>query len=827
MENINDSLNFEDQLEELVIFQARKLLNQNNYTESILSTLPIAMIATDLDGKIRSFNNPAKNLLSLTTGKHLKDFFENDSSLQDKIINCLQNEESYSLISERIITKEKEENIVNIYLQPLYDDEKGIFGILMAIEDQTYISFLQESMLRYTLPQDNSEIVAEIVLTKKLVKQLKAFSEKEDAVLITGKSGTGKTFFASKLHKEYGLSPADPFIIIDCIEILDKDPSKSLFGNFNNESNKDGEIKFKTVDDYGAIHLADKGTLVLKNFEVLPLETQSLIQNFLMRDNTNFLKELNVRIIFTSSKSIEEIKKLSQGGSLANSIENSVIRVPTLRDRKKEIIPLARLFLRESKNGENKKFSADAENLLLSRHYSYNNVKELKEAVELGAEVSQDEIISSECIFIGPKEEASFLELNLTEFPFVKWFIKDVVLRNIRVIILAFFVAASVLSILYRDSDIGQVVNAFIWGVWWPGFVILLLAGRLWCTICPLSTAATLAKKIFSFNTKPPLWLKKFTYLIVPLGFAIIITIEQVFHMNVNPASAGIFLLSLIFLAITFSLIFDRETWCRYVCPLGGLGAIYSLGGILNVKANPEVCSSKCKTHECYKGSETQDGCPVFHHPLYAKEAHNCKLCFNCIKSCPHSSTKFSLQFPLIKIWKQKELPDTLKIFTLTVFFFAPLLILSKSFDEILFSTYFMIAATAAFVLAYCSSWVLSKYESTEIGVKGFLATRVTLALMIIAWGPLAAFQFAHVPLLNSLLIQSGTSSGLDIAYLSEGISIMKILQSATIIFAAIFGWIIILGINKQQTRAFKMTLIYLTIFVLYIILNTYMIIKL
>lgn len=52
MENILHSNDFEEQLEELVIGQARKLINQNNYTKSILSTLPMALIATDNLGNV-------------------------------------------------------------------------------------------------------------------------------------------------------------------------------------------------------------------------------------------------------------------------------------------------------------------------------------------------------------------------------------------------------------------------------------------------------------------------------------------------------------------------------------------------------------------------------------------------------------------------------------------------------------------------------------------------------------------------------------------------------------------------------------------------------
>ena len=485
------------------------------------------------------------------------------------------------------------------------------------------------------------------------------------------------------------------------------------------------------------------------------------------------------------------------------------------------------LFQVPFNKGTDKKFSQDAENLLLTRHYSYNNVKELKEAVELAAEVSADNIISSECIFIGPKEESSDGEIDLSKFSIVKWFIKDENLKIIRYVILGLFIATSVLTIANNDNNLGRIANEIIWGLWWPGFIILLLTGRLWCTICPLSTTASFVKKSFSLNIKPPQWIKKTSHIIIPLGFVIIIIIEQAFHMSKNPAISGIFLLSLITIATIFSILYERETWCRYICPLGGLGAIYSVGGILTVKANPDVCASKCKTHECYKGSADQLGCPVFHHPLYAKESHVCKLCLNCLKSCPNSSAKLILQFPLIKIWKQKEMPDTLTIFAFTIFFMAPILILSRNFTEISFSKLFIILGSVAFIISYFISWILSKFENQVNDKNGFLITRIALALMILAWGPLAAFQFGNIPILNSLVINSSINGTWGDNFPTLGISLIKVLQYGAVIFAAMLGWIIIVGIKNQLgAKSNRIIRISSGIFIIYLILIIYLIIQ-
>ena len=821
-----ESDDFNEQLEELVIEQARRLINQHSYTKSIISTLPIALVATDKNGKVRSFNNTAVSLLDLSEATILADCFSNNISLQTKIEDCLNKEESYTLNSQKIISKAKGENVVNIYLQPLFDDERENCGVLLAMEDQTYVSFLQESILRYASPFDNSKIIAEIGVTKNLLKQIREASKNKDASLFYGSSGVGKTFFAGKLHQEYGFSTNDPFIVIDCKDIKDKNPGTFIFGNTKLNQGKDGEIAFRSVSDYGAIHLAQNGSLILKNIEYLPLDVQGDLLRYIMRKETKFLSDLNARIILITSINIAELKEEEFSKNLANHLNGKIINIPSLWKRRKEIIPLAKLFLAESKNGKDKIFSSDSENLLLSRHYSYNNVKELKEAVELAAEVSTEVEISSECIFIGPKEEASLWEFSISHLSIVKWLIKDKVIKHLRLLVLVLFLVTSLVSIIYTDTEIGNVVNALIWGVWWPGFIILLLVGRVWCSICPLSTAATISKKLMTLKIKPPVWLKKYSYLIIPIGFVFILTIEHIFHMVVTPVASGIFLISLILLAIIFSIVFERETWCRYVCPLGGLGGIFTVGGILNVKANPDVCSSRCKTHECNKGSATQPGCPVFHHPLFAKENHVCKLCFNCLKSCPHSSAKLILQLPLVKIWKQKELPGSLSILALSVFFIAPLLLATKLFDELNISTYFVFCAAIAFGLAYLGSVLLVRLERRMVVENEAKLSRISFSLLILSWGVLAAFQFSNIPVFNSLEIYSPEGTLWNNFISSSGVSFIKILQSLTIIIAAIFGWITVISINKQFKVGARTVPVLFIVFILYAALNIFMIFK-
>ena len=155
---------FYDQLQDTVVEQARRLINHDLYTKAILSTLPIALVATDVTGRIRSTNRAAEELLGLPVIEkeaQLGSCFPRDQLLQEKIAHCLHTGEGCTLDAHNLQMATGDQNVVNIYLQPLRDDEKDLCGLLIALEDQTYISFLQNSVQRYGSPLQPGPVVAE------------------------------------------------------------------------------------------------------------------------------------------------------------------------------------------------------------------------------------------------------------------------------------------------------------------------------------------------------------------------------------------------------------------------------------------------------------------------------------------------------------------------------------------------------------------------------------------------------------------------------------------------------------------------------------------
>ncbi len=813
MDNIdsdNTSKNSQENLQELqdlVIQQASKLINGNLYTKSLLSSLPVAFISTDKNGMIQVANRSAEEMLQIKPqslkNTSLIDLFVNSPAIIEKII--LSREQEIPVFAENLelILAGGQKKVVNIHVRQFYDEDRRIFGTLIAMEDQTYISFLQESFQQHAQTMSDGEIVANSPKMKQVVKQLKNLSKSDEPVLFSGPSGSGKTFLAAKLHKETNPDSQSSMIILDCCEVDAAKFKETIFGSGLKRQDEKDYIRFKSLTDYGTIHLAEGGTLVLLNIDALGLENLEALNTYITNIKEKSSTLPKCRILATSKIDATELSKRDDfcKDLLAHLLEN-LVQVPSLQKRRKDILLLAKLFLGSDEGKEAKRFSKGAENGLLTKQYTHNNVKELKDAIELALLVSNENTIRSEHIFTGPMEQVADHELDLTDLAPVKFFIKDKNLNLIKGGTLAVFLGIIVSTLFLSNQVEGSIANDLVWGGWWIFLVIsFLFVGRLWCAICPLSTAGRIASRIWSLSISPPGFFKKISPFVIPIGFVSIIWFEQIFHMPIRPKSTGILLIVLIFFAVLFALIFERETWCRYFCPLGNFGGIFSIPATLFVRSNPNVCSTKCTTHNCNKGSEQYAGCPVFHHPLFARNAHICKLCFNCLKSCPHGSAKLYLRPPLIRIWQQLDITDTVGFFALVFFFIAPFMLASERITLFMGANTFTLAIIASLIVAIFCYYTLPTLFFGDDVKKQLSTTRIFFVLLLLSWGPFAAFQFGHLTSLENIFIKSGQQESFSFTILQQGIPLSLIVKLSSIWFGALMAGVALLGIGWKKRK--------------------------
>ena len=789
-------------LQDLVIRQASRLLNHDLYTKSLLSSLPVALISTDRNGLIQVANQAAEEMLQsrLPSKKNasIVDLFSLSPAIAENIKQARDQQSPVSADSLDLILADGQQKVVNIYIQPFDDEERNHVGTLLAMEDQTYISFLRESFKQHSLTPSDGEVIALSPKMKRIAKRLPTLARNDGPVLFSGEPGSGKVFLAAKLHRDQGLDPQAPFIVIDCREIDGARSKESLFGSGETLPDDKQAIRFKSLHDYGTIHLADGGTLVLRNIDALGPEGLEAVNDYVTKAAAGTSTLPKCRIMATTEfDSVELGQREEFCKPLLDRLLEGHAQVPALRSRRKDILALARQFLADREGGNTKKFSRGAENGLLSKKYYQNNVKELKDAIELAVLVADGDTIRAEHIFTGPMEAAADHELDLTDYAPVSFLISDKIIAGLRNGILAVLIAMICATLIFSDHAAGLITNYLIWGVAGPFLMLLILFfGRISCAVCPLSTAGRMASRIGSFAKPPPGFIKNISPFLIPVAGILIAWSEHVFHMTTNPRATGFFLIALVSIVVFFALIFERETWCRYCCPLGNFAGLFSLAATIFVRSNSSVCSTKCTTHNCNKGSDEYAACPVFHHPLYARNSHICKLCFNCLKSCPHGSARLYLRPPLVRIWQQLDIGETITFFALVCFYLAPCLLASERVPFFMGKGGFTVAVIASLVLAAVCRYTLPTLLFQDHELKQLRTTRLTLVLLLLAWGPFAAFEAARLPDFDTLFILTDQKSMLYAFLPEHGVPLLALVQLGVIWFGALMAVVALIGMG-------------------------------
>ncbi len=247
--------------------------------------------------------------------------------------------------------------------------------------------------LRQAIQED---IITENPLMKSIIEKARKIAPFDTNVLITGESGTGKEVLAKFIHKNSKRADK-PFIAVNCGAIPADLLESELFGY------KKGAFTGAISDKKGIVQQAEGGTLFLDEIGELPLNLQvkllRLIQNkeFIPVGDTN-PKKVDIRIISATNRDLHELMKEGKfREDLFYRINTIHFQLPPLRERKEDIIPLAKFFIKKVslKYGiPEKKFSKNVINQLLS--YSWpGNIRELEGVIERTVLMEDKPIIDS------------------------------------------------------------------------------------------------------------------------------------------------------------------------------------------------------------------------------------------------------------------------------------------------------------------------------------------------------------------------------------------------------------------------------------------------
>jgi ferredoxin len=202
------------------------------------------------------------------------------------------------------------------------------------------------------------------------------------------------------------------------------------------------------------------------------------------------------------------------------------------------------------------------------------------------------------------------------------------------------------------EAASANVGSALMWLLWWPALpVAFLLAGRLWCAVCPFGTISDLVHRVVGVEGTVPRVLHRYGIWIIAAEFLVITWADHVWGIVDSPWGSGVLLLILTSAVIASAAFLPRRSFCRYLCFLGGLSGNYSRAGMVSLQADATVCGTCTSRAACYHGTDTVEACPLFSFPRTLDTAAGCNLCARCVRSCPHDAIRVRPRAPFSELW--------------------------------------------------------------------------------------------------------------------------------------------------------------------------------
>ncbi|MGQ9862564.1 MAG: sigma-54-dependent transcriptional regulator [Thiobacillaceae bacterium] len=248
---------------------------------------------------------------------------------------------------------------------------------------------------------------------RRIESQLPRLAKQARTLLITGESGVGKEMVARAFHRLTPEGEGAPFIAVNCAAIPATLLEAELFGH------EKGAFTGANRVHKGVFEQADGGTLFLDEIGDMPLAMQAkllrvLQERYIVRLGGEKSIPVDLRLISATHRDLKKLVTLGRfREDLYYRLDVIHLHIPPLRQRREDILWLARRFLNEVAAG--KRFAAEAEQALLTHDWP-GNARELKHAVERGAILCEGDVIGPGMLFAEADQVSDTPASSLADF---------------------------------------------------------------------------------------------------------------------------------------------------------------------------------------------------------------------------------------------------------------------------------------------------------------------------------------------------------------------------------------------------------------------------
>jgi DNA-binding NtrC family response regulator len=231
----------------------------------------------------------------------------------------------------------------------------------------------------------------------KVYNMVERIAALDTIVLLTGETGVGKSVLARVIHERSTRSKRK-FVTVNCGALTESLLESTLFGH------KKGAFTGAVQDKRGLFEEADGGTLFLDEISETSNSFQIKLLHAIEQQKIRKVgddREINVdvRMIFATNRNLkEEVEKGNFRQDLFFRINVLNIRIPSLRERREDILLIACSYINEfcmKNNLVAKRFSEEVKNILKSFNWE-GNIRELRNVIEYAVVMTEDEIIGKE-----------------------------------------------------------------------------------------------------------------------------------------------------------------------------------------------------------------------------------------------------------------------------------------------------------------------------------------------------------------------------------------------------------------------------------------------